>query len=133
MKAVATRLRARSSRTSSFRYRRSAESLPEIGRKLGADLIVEGAVTVWNDRVRVTARWMEGATDRQLWSGAVDREMKEVLTLQGDLAHQIAAAASVRVSVDEKRELTLARVVNPEAYECYLRGRSLLSRQTDIR
>jgi tetratricopeptide (TPR) repeat protein len=59
--------------------------------------------------------------------------MKDVLTLQGDLAHQIAAAASVRISPDARRELTLARVVNPEAYECYLRGRLLLSRQTDIR
>jgi tetratricopeptide (TPR) repeat protein len=76
---------------------------------------------------------MEAATDRQLWSDASERDMKDVLTLQGALAHQIAAAASVRVSPDEKRELTLARVVNPEAYESYVRGRLLWSRQTDIR
>src|SRR5262249_52349732 len=93
------------SRTSTSRYRKPSESLPEIGRKLGADMIVEGAVTVWDSRVRVTARLMEAATDRQLWSGSVEREMKDVLALQGELAGQIAGVASVRVSPDEQRDM----------------------------
>jgi TolB-like protein/DNA-binding winged helix-turn-helix (wHTH) protein/Tfp pilus assembly protein PilF len=118
------------SRTSSFRYRGAAKSVPEIGRRLGAGTIVEGAVLHLVDRVRVTVQATSAATDAQLWSESYEREIRDVLSLQGEVARLIAQAVSVRLTAREQHELARPRRVDPEAYQAYVHGRLLWNKQS---
>src|SRR4029453_1393196 len=79
------------SRTSSMAYKGGQKPLTEIARELNVDMLVEGSVTRDGDRVRVTAQLIDGATDEHLWARSFDRRMKDVLTLQDEIARAIAA------------------------------------------
>jgi len=108
------------SRTSSMRYRHSTEALPEIARKLGVDAVVEGTVLRSGGRVRITAQLIQAATDSHLWSGSFERDMKDVVTLQREIAETIAGDFRLRFSARKGR--TGDRPADPAAYEAYLRG-----------
>ena len=92
------------------------------------DALVEGAVLRSGERVRITARLMHPATDRQLWSESYERDLRDVLALQGEVAQAVASQIRARLTSSERAGLATARPVNPQAYELYLRGRSLLDR-----
>jgi TolB-like protein/DNA-binding winged helix-turn-helix (wHTH) protein len=107
------------SRTSVMQYRGTKKSIKEIGRELNVDAIVEGTVTHDDSgRVRVTAQLIQVSTDMHLWADAYEREVSEILELQRALATDIARRINVFV-----KPLDRARVVKPEAYGLYLKGR----------
>jgi eukaryotic-like serine/threonine-protein kinase len=111
------------SRTSIMHYRDSRKSLPEIARELGVDAVVEGTVARSGDRVRIDAQLIEAATDRHLWAKSYEREIRDVLALQGELARTIASEIRVQLSPMEQARLINQRSVKPEAYEAYLKAR----------
>ncbi|HEX9285749.1 MAG TPA: protein kinase [Thermoanaerobaculia bacterium] len=111
------------SRTSAMRYRRTTKSVPEIAGELGVDGVVEGSVLRSGGRVRVTAQLIHAATDRHLWSESYERDLKDVLALQSDVAQAIAREIQVAVSPQEKMQLARSRPVDPEAHRLYLLGR----------
>jgi adenylate cyclase len=80
------------SRTSAMRYKGQAKALPEIARELGVSAVVEGSVVSAGGRVRVTAQLIDAGTDQHLWAQSYDRELKDVLALQEELARAIARA-----------------------------------------
>ena len=84
------------SRTSAMQYKQASKSLPLIADELGVDAVVEGAVTRSGDRVRVTAQLIQASTDRHLWARSYDREVRDVLALQGEVARAIAEAVRCR-------------------------------------
>lgn len=110
------------SRTSVMRFRNPRLSVPEIARSLGVDAIVEGAVIRDGDRIRVTAQLIRANTDTHLWSESYDREFRDVLGLESDLAQAIAERVQVSVTGEELQRLKAARQVSPEVYESYLKG-----------
>jgi eukaryotic-like serine/threonine-protein kinase len=110
------------SRTSIMAYKNSKESLPTIARALHADAIVEGSVSRSGDRVRVTAELIRGATDEHIWAQSYERNMRDVLALQGDLARAIADNIRATLTSSQRARLTTTRQVDPEAYRAYLRG-----------
>ena len=118
------------SRTSAMRYKGTQKSLPEIAQDLGVDAVVEGSVLRSSDRVRINARLIEVANDRQMWAESYERDLKDVLSLQSDVASAIVREIRVQVAPDESSQLTSQRPVNPEAYELYLQGRVAYSRFT---
>jgi hypothetical protein len=73
------------------------------------------------DRVRVHAQLIRGATDEHFWSEAYDRELRDALALQSDVAQAIAHKVEVTISGQERSRLVAARHVAPEVYESYLR------------
>ncbi len=75
------------------------------------------------DRVRVTAQLIHAATDRHLWARTYERELRDVLALQAELAGAIAQAVQVKVQPEEQRRLAARGTVDPEAYDAYLKGR----------
>ncbi len=87
------------------------------------DAIVEGSVIREGNRIRVTAQLIRAATDEHFWSEAYDRELRDVLTLESDVAQSIAAKVQVTVTGQEHERLTAVRSVSPEVYESYLKGR----------
>jgi len=114
------------SRSAVMKYKGPRQSLAQIARELKVDALVEGSVMRSGDRVRITARLIHPATDRQLWSESYERDLRDVLALQGEVAR--AVASQIRARVTLRAGPSTARAVNPEAYELYLRGRSLLNR-----
>ncbi|HEX4284173.1 MAG TPA: tetratricopeptide repeat protein [Terracidiphilus sp.] len=114
------------SHTSVMRFKNPQISVPEIARTLGVDAVVEGSVINDRDRIRVTAQLIRGATDAHFWSETYDREMRDVLTLESELAQSIAQRVEVTVTGAEHQRIQSARPIAPEVYEGYLKGRFAL-------
>src|SRR5205085_7301574 len=74
------------SRTSVMRFKKSTQSLKEIAAALGVDAIVEGSVLRAGDKVRITAQLIQAAQDRHLWAKSYEREVKDVIALQSEVA-----------------------------------------------
>jgi TolB-like protein/Flp pilus assembly protein TadD len=110
------------SRTSAMRYKKSNKTVPEIARELHVDAVVEGSVERSGDQVRITAQLIEAPTDRHLWAKSYERDLRDVLSLQDDVAQAIASEVSVKLTPQERIRLASARPVNPQAHEAYLHG-----------
>ncbi len=110
------------SRTSVMRFKDAQLSLPEIARTLNVDAVVEGSVIREGSRIRVHAQLIRGATDEHFWSEAYDRDLRDVLGLQSEVAESIALKVKATVTGEERTRLTAARPVSPEVYESYLKG-----------
>jgi TolB-like protein/tRNA A-37 threonylcarbamoyl transferase component Bud32/Tfp pilus assembly protein PilF len=119
------------SRTSVMRYKTRDKSLPEIARDLDVDAVVEGSVQRIGDRVRITAQLIDGRTDRHLWAGSYERDVRDVLSLQSEVARAIAAEIKIKLTSQEEAQLERVDAVNPEAYEAYLLGRYHWNRRTE--
>jgi serine/threonine-protein kinase len=117
------------SRTSTMRYKGSKKSLPEIARDLQVDAVVEGSVQRSGDRVRINARLIDDA-ERQMWSEGYDRELRDVLSIQSDVASSIAREIRVKVAPGESSQLASKGPIDPEAYQAYLQGRVAFLRFT---
>ena len=112
------------SRTSVTQYKGTRKMLSEIARELNADALIEGSVLRSGDRVRITAQLIHGPTDRHLWAESYEREVRDVLALQSEVAQAIARQVQVTLKPEVRSRLESARRVNPEAYETYLKGSS---------
>jgi len=110
------------SRTSVMRFKDSRLSMPEIARTLHVDAVVEGSVIREGSRLRVHAQLIRGATDEHFWSEAYDRDLRDVLGLQSEVAESIALKVKATVTGEERTRLTAARPVSTEVYESYLKG-----------
>jgi TolB-like protein/Tfp pilus assembly protein PilF len=111
------------SHTSVMRFKDPQLSVPEIAKALHVDAIVEGSVMRSGNRIRVAAQLIRAATDEHFWSETYDRELRDVLTLQSELAQDIAEKVEVTITGAEHIRLSSAGSVEPEVYESYLKGR----------
>src|SRR5579864_2293439 len=90
------------SRTSVMQYKGAHKPLPEIARALHVDAVVEGSVQRFGDRVKITAQLVQGATDKHLWAESYERELRDVLALESDVARTIAKEIRAMVTTDEQ-------------------------------
>jgi len=111
------------SKTSIMQYKGTRIPLPEIGRELGVDAVVEGSVLRSGDRVRITAQLIRAASDRHIWAESYDGDLKDVLSLQARVAEAITNQVKLNLTAEESSRLRRAPAVNPEAFDLYLRGR----------
>jgi TolB-like protein len=118
------------SRTSVARYAGTTMSMPEIAEELRVQGIVEGSVLRAGDRVRITVQLIDGASDTHLWSSSYERELRDVIALQSEVAQAIAHEIRAELTPEEETRLTSLATVNPEAHEAYLRGRFEQSKGT---
>lgn len=119
------------SRTSATQFKGTKDTLPEIGRKLNVDAIVEGSVTRSENRVRITAQLIDSQTDRHLWARTYERDLRDVLQMQDEVARDIAEEIRVKVTPEERTRLANARPVDPAAHDAYLRGRYFWNRRSE--
>jgi TolB-like protein len=110
------------SRTSVMQYKGKNEAAPQIARELNVDAIVEGTVFRSGDHVRITAQLIEVPSDRHLWAETYERDLRDILALQDEVARAIASKVRVTLTPQEQARLSSARQVNPAANEAYLRG-----------
>jgi serine/threonine protein kinase/tetratricopeptide (TPR) repeat protein len=111
------------SRTSVMPYLKSHKPLPEIAKQLEVDAIVEGSVTKSGRRVRITAQLIQASTEKHLWAESYERDLTDVLSLQGEVARDIAREIRVTVTPQEQKRLVSSAPVSVEAHEAYLKGR----------
>jgi TolB-like protein/DNA-binding winged helix-turn-helix (wHTH) protein/Tfp pilus assembly protein PilF len=111
------------SRTSVMQYKGARKSLPQIARELKVDGIIEGSVLRSGSRVRITAQLINAQTDQHLWGGTYDRDLRDILALQSDVARTVAQEIRVTLTPQEHKYLSDTQTVDPEAYQLYLRGR----------
>ena len=111
------------SRTSVMVYKGVRKPLREIARELGVDAIVEGTVLRAGDRVRITAQLIDAAKEAHLWAESYERDLRDVLTLQSEVAQAVAREVRVKLTPQEQAHLGQVHPVDPEAYEAYLKGR----------
>jgi TolB-like protein/Tfp pilus assembly protein PilF len=111
------------SRTSAMQYKTSSHKpLPEIARELNVDAIVEGSVVRSGDQVRITAQLIQARADKHLWARSYEGNARDILTLQRQIASAIAEQVRTQLTPQQQALLKTEHVVNPDAYEDYLRG-----------
>jgi TolB-like protein/Tfp pilus assembly protein PilF/predicted Ser/Thr protein kinase len=111
------------SRPSVMQFKGMKKPLREIAKQLGVEALIVGTVQSSGNRVRITAQLVDGATDQQLWTKAYDRELTDVLSLQGEVARAIADEIQARVTAEEAGRLARNHKVEPAALDAYLLGR----------
>ena len=114
------------SRTSVMSYRnKGARNLRDIGKELGVGSVLEGSVRRVGNRVLVNVQLIDTATDQHLWAERYDRTIADSITLQGELASEIAGALRATLTAEEKTRVETKPTDNPDAYVAYLRGRQV--------
>jgi len=116
------------SRTSSMQYKQTKKSLPEIARELNVDGIVEGTVQRSGDRVRITAQLIQGPADKHLWANSYERDVRDVLSLERDVAEEITHQIRAQLRSNQAGPAQ-SQSVSPKALDAYLQGNFHLNRQ----
>jgi TolB-like protein/DNA-binding winged helix-turn-helix (wHTH) protein/Tfp pilus assembly protein PilF len=110
------------SRQSVMQYKSSKKSLHEIASELKVDAVLEGTIVRSGDRVRVTIHLSQAFPERQLWAQEYDRNIRDALSLQGEIARAITDEIQVKLTPEERTRLAVRSSVNPEAQDNYLHG-----------
>ena len=118
------------SRQSIMQYKGTNKSAQQITQELNVEGIVEGSVLRVGDRVRTTAQLIAVRPERHLWANSYDRELRDVLELENEMARAVAKEIKVALTPEDEARLRGTRTVNPPAHEAYLQGRYFLDRRT---
>jgi serine/threonine-protein kinase len=112
-------------RSSSFAFKGKNEEdiFRKVGEQLHVNAVLEGSVRKAGDKLRITAQLINVADGFHLWSETYDRDMKDILAVQSDVARRVVEALQVQLGVEEARALTKKPTENPEAHRLYLLGR----------
>lgn len=110
------------SRTSIMHYKATQKSLPEIAKELNVDTIVEGSVLREEKNVQITVQLIDAPTDAHLWAETYERNLQDVINLQGELVRTIASKIKVSLTKKEVNRISGIRPISPEPYDNYLKG-----------
>lgn len=114
---------------SAMKYKQSTKGISQIARELGVTYLLEGSVRRDGDRVRISAALIRASDQTSLWTDAYDRDLRDVLRLQAEVAEAVAREIALKVSSGERARLARSGPVDPEAFSAYLRGRYLWNRR----
>jgi TolB-like protein/DNA-binding winged helix-turn-helix (wHTH) protein/Tfp pilus assembly protein PilF len=118
------------SRTSVMHFKDTQLSMPEIGKMLGVDAILEGSVIREGNQIRVHAQLIRAATDEHIWADEYQREYRSALVIEDDLARNIAEQIEISLTPQERVNLASTHHVDPETHEDYLKGRYYFNQRT---
>lgn len=117
------------SRTSVMQYKKNPKHVKDIGRELGVSIILEGSVQRSMDQVRITAQLINADTDEHLWAESYDRNVKDIFSIQREVAVSIADVLNATLSRQETKQLDQTPTTNLQAYDLYLRGKFLMEKR----
>ncbi|MCM3903269.1 MAG: hypothetical protein ND866_16310 [Pyrinomonadaceae bacterium] len=109
-------------RASAMQYKRSGKGIDQIGRELGVDYVLESSARHSNGRVRITARLIQVRDQTHLWAHSYDRDLRDVLTVQSEVARAISREIDLQLSPNQQVRLASPRQISPDAHEAYLKG-----------
>jgi len=115
-------------RTSSFSFKGQALDVETIGRKLHVGAVLEGSVRRSGNTVRVTAQLINASNGFHVWSHTYDRDLKDVLAVQSEIAISVAQQLQVKLLGNESGKIEIGGTRNPQAYDTYLRATQLYSK-----
>jgi len=111
------------SRTSMMQYKgEKRKSLPQIGRELNADAVLEGSVMRVGNRVRITTHMIYAPTDQSLMAETYEGDLGDILRIQREVAESISTRVRVKLTPQQQSRLGDAPKVDPQAYQAYLAG-----------
>jgi TolB-like protein len=111
-------------RTSSFKFKGSGEDIPTIAKALGVAHVLEGSVRQARDRLRVTAQLIRASDGFHLWSQTYDRDPEDVISIQEDVAIEIATALDTAIDPEALEKMVSSGTNSVEAYNAYLKGQA---------
>jgi tetratricopeptide (TPR) repeat protein len=112
-------------------YKGTRKPLAQIARELNVDAVVEGTVLRSAGRVRITAQLIRANPESHLWAESYERDLLDVLTLQGEVARDIAGEVSAKLVPEHRKHLAGQRAVDPEVHGAYLKGLYHTARYTE--
>jgi len=112
-------------RTSSFTFKGKNVDAGTIGRKLNVAVILDGSIRRYGNTVRITAQLVNATSGFQIWSQSYDRDLRDILALQTDIASAVAQEMEVKLLGDEPPKMEAGGTHNPDAYDAYLRGKQI--------
>jgi len=118
------------SKTSTLRFRDGATDLPSIAKKLGVASLIEGSVYKVDRRVRITVKLMDAHQDRNVWTQTFEEDIADVLSIQRNIAREVASKVRVSLTRDEEALLASTEKVDPAVYEAFLKGQFHVERYT---
>jgi len=118
-------------RSSVMGYKHGDKRLDQVGRELSVQYVVEGSFRRTTDRLRITAQLIRVKDQSHVWAEDYDRQPQDILSVQDDVAAVVAREIRLRLTPQQRLELTSARAVNPEAHEAYLKGRFYWNKRTE--
>ena len=110
------------SRTSVNRFKKTDKSLPQIAKELNADMMVEGSVLKAGEKVRIAAKLIRPADERQLWSKTYERPIGDILALQSEIARDVTRQIGIRLNEEANLQSSKRKPVKPQALDAYLKG-----------
>jgi len=118
------------SRTSVIQYKRGKSPLPQIAHDLNVDAVVEGTILRSGSKVRISVQLLDARQDRHLWADTFERDPRDIISLERQVALAIAHEISGRLTTAAEMRLRAPASVNPDAFDAYLRGSYLLAERT---
>jgi adenylate cyclase len=113
-------------RNSSFAYKGKVIDLRKVGRELGVTSVLEGSVRRAGQRVRITAQLIDAATGEHLWADRFDRELTDIFAVQDEVTLEIVSALKIRLTPEQRAQITGVGTTNLEAHQEYMRMRGFL-------
>jgi adenylate cyclase len=110
------------SRTSAMHYKAANRRLQEIARELNVESIVEGSVVRSGNRVRITAQLIYVPTEQRLWGNSYERDLQDLLALQGEVAGDIAQQIEAKLTPHEQARVATVSRCSPQAHDLVLQG-----------
>jgi len=110
------------SRTTMMTYRGTKKTIPEIADEVGVRFVLEGSVQRVGDTIRINAQLIDALNDNHIWSEYYDRKLSDLLSIQSEVAQQIASKLEVKIKPATKAIIEQMPTSNPEAYDLYLRA-----------
>ncbi len=110
------------------KYKTQTIDIPKVAKDLNADTLLTGTFLREGDDLRITSQLIDVKTQNLLWKGAFDLKYKKLLTVQDSVAREIIKGLELTLSPSETERLKRNEAVNPLAYEYYLRGIDLYSK-----
>jgi len=117
------------SATSSMQYKATKKAMPQVGKELNVDAVVEGAVTRAGDKVRISAQLIQAKTDRHLWAKNFEGNASDILSLEADVARELVSEVR-NLTPQENKSLTVKRTINPQAYDDMMLGKFYQDKRT---
>jgi len=119
------------SRTSVMQYKQVRKSLPQISRELNVDAVIEGTILRSGERIRINAQLIHAVTDHHLWAESYERDFRDILSLQAEVAREVASQIRVILTPEENQRLHQFHTVNPKAHELYLKARYFWNKRAE--
>src|SRR2546426_5546517 len=110
------------SRKSTAKYKSTPEDLKTVARELGVATVLEGSVQRAGDKVRVNVQLLDARVDTHLWAKSYDRDLKDVFTVESEVAQEVADTLRAKLSPSQTDALATAPTRDTEAYDLFLKG-----------